>query len=170
MTRGNTSRFPAPGSRGHSETAIHAEARPAKARRSLLHPALARPVASAQPLRASDTWPSRTPVPWPFGVTLNRLVNSHAARHLGLQVQQPLAGARAAGLSSPQATSHCLVCPSSAPASPVGPQRRRQHHQLSGQTKEATVTFEDPGEILYGCHIEGHYDAGMVGTVTVTGS
>ncbi|MGH2572332.1 MAG: cupredoxin domain-containing protein [Actinomycetota bacterium] len=41
---------------------------------------------------------------------------------------------------------------------------------LSGQTKEATVTFEDPGEILYGCHIEGHYDAGMVGTVTVTGS
>jgi uncharacterized cupredoxin-like copper-binding protein len=40
----------------------------------------------------------------------------------------------------------------------------------SGQTKEATVTFEDPGEILYGCHIEGHYDAGMVGTVTVTGS
>jgi uncharacterized cupredoxin-like copper-binding protein len=40
----------------------------------------------------------------------------------------------------------------------------------SGQTKEATVTFEDPGEILYGCHIEGHYGAGMVGTVTVTGS
>jgi hypothetical protein len=26
---------------------------------------------------------------------------------------------------------------------------------LSGQTKEASVAFEDAGEILYGCHLEG---------------
>jgi uncharacterized cupredoxin-like copper-binding protein len=36
-----------------------------------------------------------------------------------------------------------------------------------GETKEATVTFDEPGEILYGCHEPGHYDGGMVGTVTV---
>jgi uncharacterized cupredoxin-like copper-binding protein len=36
-----------------------------------------------------------------------------------------------------------------------------------GQTAEITVTFEDPGTILYGCHEPGHYDAGMVGTITV---
>jgi uncharacterized cupredoxin-like copper-binding protein len=36
-----------------------------------------------------------------------------------------------------------------------------------GETQEATVTFEEPGEVLYGCHEPGHYDGGMVGTVTV---
>jgi uncharacterized cupredoxin-like copper-binding protein len=36
-----------------------------------------------------------------------------------------------------------------------------------GETEEATVTFEEPGEILYGCHEPGHYDGGMVGTVIV---
>jgi uncharacterized cupredoxin-like copper-binding protein len=36
-----------------------------------------------------------------------------------------------------------------------------------GDTKEATVTFEEPGKVLYGCHEPGHYDGGMVGTVTV---
>ncbi len=36
-----------------------------------------------------------------------------------------------------------------------------------GETKEVTVTFEEPGEVLYGCHEPGHYDGGMVGTVTV---
>jgi uncharacterized cupredoxin-like copper-binding protein len=36
-----------------------------------------------------------------------------------------------------------------------------------GETGEATVTFDEPGEILYGCHEPGHYDGGMVGTVTV---
>ncbi|HZA20589.1 MAG TPA: plastocyanin/azurin family copper-binding protein [Actinomycetota bacterium] len=36
-----------------------------------------------------------------------------------------------------------------------------------GQTEEATVTFDNAGEMLYGCHEAGHYDAGMVGTVTV---
>lgn len=39
----------------------------------------------------------------------------------------------------------------------------------AGATETATVTFEEPGEILFGCHVEGHYAAGMVGTVTVEG-
>lgn len=34
----------------------------------------------------------------------------------------------------------------------------------AGQTGEITWTFADPGEkILFGCHIPGHYAAGMVG-------
>ena len=36
-----------------------------------------------------------------------------------------------------------------------------------GETKEATVTFEEGGEILMGCHVQGHYDAGMVGQVVI---
>jgi uncharacterized cupredoxin-like copper-binding protein len=36
-----------------------------------------------------------------------------------------------------------------------------------GATETATVTFDEPGSILFGCHIDGHYSAGMVGTVTV---
>lgn len=36
-----------------------------------------------------------------------------------------------------------------------------------GQTEEATVTFEEPGELIFGCHIPGHYAAGMRGTVTI---
>lgn len=35
-----------------------------------------------------------------------------------------------------------------------------------GETKEATVTFDRAGKRLYGCHMPGHYAAGMVGTVT----
>lgn len=38
-----------------------------------------------------------------------------------------------------------------------------------GETKEVTVTFEEAGEMLYGCHEPGHYNAGMVGTVIVEG-
>lgn len=37
-----------------------------------------------------------------------------------------------------------------------------------GATQEATVTFEDPGTVLYGCHVDGHYEAGMLGTVTIS--
>ncbi len=37
-----------------------------------------------------------------------------------------------------------------------------------GETGELTVTFEEPGEVLYGCHQPGHYAGGMVGTITVT--
>jgi uncharacterized cupredoxin-like copper-binding protein len=36
-----------------------------------------------------------------------------------------------------------------------------------GETEEMTVTLEEPGEVLYGCHEPGHYDGGMIGTVTV---
>ena len=36
-----------------------------------------------------------------------------------------------------------------------------------GQTREVTVTFEEEGEILYGCHEPGHYEGGMVGTIVM---
>jgi uncharacterized cupredoxin-like copper-binding protein len=38
----------------------------------------------------------------------------------------------------------------------------------SGATEEVVVTFEEAGEVLFGCHEPGHYDGGMVGTVTVS--
>lgn len=37
-----------------------------------------------------------------------------------------------------------------------------------GQTKELTYTFEAIGEWLAGCHVNGHYDAGMLATITIT--
>lgn len=37
-----------------------------------------------------------------------------------------------------------------------------------GETKEATVLFDRPATILYGCHEPGHYKGGMVGIITVT--
>ena len=36
-----------------------------------------------------------------------------------------------------------------------------------GETREVTVTFPEPGEMTYGCHEPGHFDAGMFGTVIV---
>lgn len=39
----------------------------------------------------------------------------------------------------------------------------------AGETASITWTFTEPGEVLFGCHEPGHYDAGMYGTVTVTG-
>lgn len=36
-----------------------------------------------------------------------------------------------------------------------------------GQTREVTVTFEEPGEMPFGCHEPGHFDGGMRGTVIV---
>lgn len=38
----------------------------------------------------------------------------------------------------------------------------------AGETKEATVTLESAGTVLFGCHEPGHYQAGMVGTISVT--
>jgi len=29
-------------------------------------------------------------------------------------------------------------------------------------------TFKSPGTLLFGCHVAGHYAAGMAGTITVT--
>lgn len=37
----------------------------------------------------------------------------------------------------------------------------------AGETKSLTWTFTEPGQILYGCHVPGHYLGGMVGTITV---
>ena len=36
-----------------------------------------------------------------------------------------------------------------------------------GEKGEVTWTFTEPGEVLYACHVAGHYDGGMFGTVTV---
>jgi uncharacterized cupredoxin-like copper-binding protein len=49
----------------------------------------------------------------------------------------------------------------------AGPEALAVVELAPGETKEVTVTFEEPGEVLYGCHEPGHYDGGMVGTVTV---
>jgi uncharacterized cupredoxin-like copper-binding protein len=36
-----------------------------------------------------------------------------------------------------------------------------------GETKSLTWRFGEPGEVFFGCHTPGHYEAGMKGTVTV---
>jgi uncharacterized cupredoxin-like copper-binding protein len=36
-----------------------------------------------------------------------------------------------------------------------------------GHTERLTWTFTMPGHFLYGCHVAGHYAAGMVGTIKV---
>lgn len=38
-----------------------------------------------------------------------------------------------------------------------------------GEIKELTHTFAQAGPTLAGCHVVGHYDAGMQATITVTG-
>jgi uncharacterized cupredoxin-like copper-binding protein len=38
-----------------------------------------------------------------------------------------------------------------------------------GQTKRVIWTFTKPGSVLYGCHVPGHYPAGMVGEIVVAG-
>jgi uncharacterized cupredoxin-like copper-binding protein len=37
-----------------------------------------------------------------------------------------------------------------------------------GETAETVVTFDEAGELLYACHIGGHYEGEMVGTITIT--
>ena len=37
-----------------------------------------------------------------------------------------------------------------------------------GETKELTYTFKETGQILAGCHVAGHYTAGMKAAITVT--
>jgi uncharacterized cupredoxin-like copper-binding protein len=39
-----------------------------------------------------------------------------------------------------------------------------------GETATLVYTFDAPGTLLYGCHVPGHYAAGMKGTITVTES
>jgi uncharacterized cupredoxin-like copper-binding protein len=38
-----------------------------------------------------------------------------------------------------------------------------------GATKELTYTFDETGETFAGCHVPGHYPAGMKATITVGG-
>ena len=40
----------------------------------------------------------------------------------------------------------------------------------AGATGELTWTFTEPGELIFGCHEPGHYDAGMVGVLIVVSS
>lgn len=39
-----------------------------------------------------------------------------------------------------------------------------------GATGEVTWTFTEPGEVLFACHVEGHYKGGMFGTIEVVES
>ena len=38
----------------------------------------------------------------------------------------------------------------------------------AGQTVRLVYTFEQAGALEYGCHVAGHYAAGMRGTITVS--
>lgn len=38
----------------------------------------------------------------------------------------------------------------------------------AGETRSTTYTFEEPGELLIGCHLPTHYDYGMKATIAVT--
>ncbi|MGH2560765.1 MAG: heavy metal translocating P-type ATPase, partial [Thermomicrobiales bacterium] len=40
----------------------------------------------------------------------------------------------------------------------------------AGETATLIYTFDEPGPLVIGCHVPGHYDAGMRGTITVTES
>lgn len=37
----------------------------------------------------------------------------------------------------------------------------------AGTTAPTTYTFADPGELIFACHLPGHFAYGMLGTVTV---
>ena len=37
-----------------------------------------------------------------------------------------------------------------------------------GETAETILTFDEPGELLYACHVTGHYEGGMVGNIVVS--
>lgn len=39
----------------------------------------------------------------------------------------------------------------------------------AGDTAETTYTFGEAGELIFGCHLPGHYDYGMRGSITVRG-
>jgi uncharacterized cupredoxin-like copper-binding protein len=36
-----------------------------------------------------------------------------------------------------------------------------------GQTAELTFTFGQPGELIFACHVDGHWELGMRGVITV---
>ena len=37
----------------------------------------------------------------------------------------------------------------------------------AGDTKTTTYTFSEPGSLIYGCHLPGHYDNGMRGQIAI---
>ncbi len=37
----------------------------------------------------------------------------------------------------------------------------------AGETRTTTYTFDDPGRLIFGCHLPGHYAYGMRGTIAV---
>jgi uncharacterized cupredoxin-like copper-binding protein len=37
----------------------------------------------------------------------------------------------------------------------------------AGTAAETTYTFDEPGTLIFGCHLPGHYSYGMRGTITV---
>lgn len=37
----------------------------------------------------------------------------------------------------------------------------------AGTTRATTYEFEEPGTVLVGCHLPGHYEFGMKGRITV---
>jgi len=39
----------------------------------------------------------------------------------------------------------------------------------AGETVETTYTFREPGRLFFACHLPGHYDFGMRGTISVEG-
>jgi uncharacterized cupredoxin-like copper-binding protein len=38
----------------------------------------------------------------------------------------------------------------------------------AGQSVRLVYTFDNPGTLEYGCHVPGHYPAGMRGTITIS--
>jgi uncharacterized cupredoxin-like copper-binding protein len=36
-----------------------------------------------------------------------------------------------------------------------------------GETAEVIATFDEAGDLMIGCHVPGHWEAGMRGTVVV---
>ncbi len=37
------------------------------------------------------------------------------------------------------------------------------------ETRALTFTFDGPGPYAYACHVEGHYEGGMRGTIIIAG-
>lgn len=50
---------------------------------------------------------------------------------------------------------------------PYHPPRPGEVTVLAGTTATTTFTFGEPGGLLFGCHLPGHWDYGMRGTVLV---
>jgi len=65
--------------------------------------------------------------------------------------------------SAPPATGHTHTHDAAA-ASPSGTGALTVH---PGETRRLTWTFDKPGIVLYGCHVLGHWAAGMKGTIVV---